>query len=180
MKNKKPVKVKKSKKTNSERHDIVANKKLASAKTEFRMELINALCETDVKIITDGGRVDCTRLIEAAKQNPDIVKKFNDIPDIKLEKALTARVVRREGEVRLEQTLQNIAPIEICRRILIRGGGMVRGKLMSIPDRVSEWCALETDGAKIRERLIQELGDALKSISEQPVEKLIKDTLADK
>lgn len=160
--------------------EIAPNMDAAEKISGASREVLKALKGNGSLAFLRSGRINLRILSEDIERNQELVKKIADLPDIKLEKALTARVIRREGEVRLEQTLQNIAPLDICRRILIRGGSMVRGKLMSIPDRVSEWCALETDAAKIRERLILELSNALQSISEVPVEKLIKDTLADK
>lgn len=151
----------------------------ASNKTGMRKELILALKAIPTEAFHPSGRIDSEQLIKDAASHPDIVKIYADMPDLEVEKALTARVTRREAEVKFEQTLQNIAPLDICRRILIRGGSMVRGKLMAIPDRISEWCALETEAPKIRERIIFEIGEALKSISEEPVDKIIKDVLAD-
>lgn len=152
----------------------------AETKTGLRREIIQALKALCTKAFHASGRIDSKQLLIDAAEHPEIVKAYESVPDIKLEKALTARVIRREGEVRLEQTLQTIAPIDTCRRILIRGGSMVRGKLMSIPDRVAPWAAMENDEKKIRERMMAEIVDALKEISEQSVEKLIKDILEDK
>jgi len=82
-------------------------------------------------------------------------------------------------EIEVQRALGNIAPLDICRRILTRGGTLLKTKLLLIPERTAELFSLETDANKIRERLIAEITDALRSVEAEGIEKLIKDVLAD-
>jgi len=100
-------------------------------------------------------------------------------PDLRSEHALRERIRRQREEIALAKDLEQIAPLDICRRILTRGAAMLKTKLLNIPDRTSELFALETDSLKIRERLIAEIADALRSLEDGGIEKLIKNIFAE-
>lgn len=171
---KKPVKKQNKARGKSE---VALNMPAASEKTGLRIETIKALRKKGASAFKKGGRINCDELKQNALENVDLVKQTESLPDYNFEKAARAQVQRRLEEVELEKSLGSIASLDICRRILIRGGKFALSKLMAIPDRTAEKFSLMDDAAKIREILIEEITSALRTLSEESVDKLIKEIL---